>query len=74
MFFMFFSWNLGAAKLTDLSRIGEREKLKPKKGDEPHWQRLRQGVYLGFRPSKKKAGGTWFARCYDPDANRNTRK
>ena len=35
--------------MPDLSRIGEREKLKPKAGDEPHWQRLRQGVYLGFR-------------------------
>lgn len=60
--------------MPDLSRIGEREKLKPKAGDEPHWQRLRQGVYLGYRPSKKKAGGTWFARCYDAEANRNSRK
>ncbi|QIG54754.1 tyrosine-type recombinase/integrase [Altererythrobacter sp. BO-6] len=60
--------------MPDLSRIGEREKLKPKAGDEPHWQRLRQGVYLGYRPSKKKAGGTWFARFYDPETNRNSRK
>ncbi|WP_296722023.1 tyrosine-type recombinase/integrase [Erythrobacter sp.] len=60
--------------MPDLSRIGEREKLKPKAGDEPHWHRLRQGVYLGYRPSKKKAGGTWFARFYDADANRNARK
>ena len=60
--------------MPDLSRIGERQKLKPKAGDEPHWQRLRQGCYLGYRPSRKKAGGTWFARVYDPDTNRNTRK
>lgn len=60
--------------MPDLSRIGEREKLKPKAGDEPHWQRLRQGCYLGYRPSKKKVGGTWFARVYDPETNRNTRK
>ena len=60
--------------MTDLSRIGEREKLKPKAGDEPHWQRLRQGVYLGYRPSKKKTGGTWFARFYDAEASRNSRK
>ena len=60
--------------MPDLSRIGEREKLKPKAGDEPHWQRLRQGVYLGYRPSKKKAGGTWFARFYDSDTHRNSRK
>ncbi len=60
--------------MADLSRIGEREKLKPKTGDEPHWQRLRQGCYLGYRPSKKKAGGTWFARVYDPDTCGNSRK
>lgn len=60
--------------MADLSRIGEREKLKPKTGDEPHWQRLRQGCYLGYRPSKKRIGGTWFARVYDPDTNRNSRK
>lgn len=60
--------------MPDLSRIGEREKLKPKAGDEPHWQRLRQGVYLGYRPSKKKVGGTWFARFYDSETNRNSRK
>lgn len=60
--------------MPDLSRIGEREKLKPKAGDEPHWQRLRQGVYLGYRPSKKAVGGTWFARFYDADNNRNKRK
>lgn len=60
--------------MPDLSRIGDREKLKPKVGDEPHWHRLRQGVYLGYRPSKKTAAGTWFARFYDPDTNRNNRK
>lgn len=60
--------------MPDLSRIGERERLKPRAGDEPHWQRLRQGVYLGYRPSKKMAGGTWFARVYNPDTNRNARK
>jgi integrase len=72
---MFFSWIFWSdAKMPDLSRIGEREKLRPKAGDEPHWQRLRQGCYLGYRPSKKKVGGTWFARVYDPDTSRNSRK
>ena len=60
--------------MPDLSRIGEREKLKPKSGDEPHWQRLRQGCYLGYRSSKKQAGRKWFARVYDPDTKRNSRK
>lgn len=60
--------------MPDLSRIKEREKLKSKPGDEPHWQRLRQGCYLGFRPSKKGKRGTWFARAYDPDGNSYRRK
>jgi integrase len=60
--------------MADLSRIGEREKLKPRNGNEPHWHRLRQGVYIGYRPSRKKAGGIWFARFYDAESNRNARK
>jgi hypothetical protein len=60
--------------MPDLSRIKERESLKPRKGDEPHWQRLRQGCYLGFRPSKKGKRGNWFARAYNPDSGRNSRK
>ena len=60
--------------MPDLSRIKEREKLKAKTGDEPHWQRLRQGCYLGFRPSRKGKRGTWFARAYDPDSTGYRRK
>jgi hypothetical protein len=30
----------------DLSRVGERERLKAQR--EPHWQRLRAGCFLGF--------------------------
>jgi Phage integrase family len=73
-FSCFFHGFWSSEKMPDLSRIGEREKLKPRAGDEPHWQRLRQGVYLGYRPSKKKAGGAWFARFYDTESNRNARK
>jgi integrase len=64
----------GGHTMTDLSRIGDREKLKARKGDEPHWQRLRQGCYVGFRPSKRGGRGTWFARAYDPDRCRYSRK
>ncbi len=60
--------------MADLSRIGEREKLKPRNGNEPHWHRLRQGVYIGYRPSRKKAGGIWFARFYEAESNSNARK
>jgi integrase len=50
----------------DLSRVGEREKLKARR--EPYWQRLRVGCHLGFRPSKRGDGkGTWIARVYNED-------
>ncbi len=50
---------------TDLSKVGERERLKARR--EPHWQRLRAGCFLGFRPSKRGGKGTWIARVYDED-------
>ncbi len=52
----------------DLSKVGNRERLKVQR--EPHWQRLRAGCFLGFRPSKRGGKGTWIARVYDEDANR----
>ena len=60
--------------MTDLSKITERDKLKTRKGDEPHWQRLRFGCYLGYRPSKRGGKGTWFARAYDADTGKYPRK
>ena len=53
---------------TDLSKIGARDKLKARR--EPHWQRLRAGCFLGFRPSKRGGKGTWIARVYDEDSRR----
>ena len=61
-------------RIPDLSSIGDREKLKPKAGDEPHWHRLRQGVYVVYRPFKKIAGRSCFARFYDADTHLNRRK
>lgn len=58
----------------DLSKIGQRVGLKPRPGDEPYWQRLRARCHLGYRPSKKGPGGTWFARVYDPDNRKQERK
>lgn len=52
----------------DLSRVKDREALKPQR--EPYWQRLRAGCFLGFRPSKSGAGGTWIARAYSEDTRR----
>lgn len=60
--------------MADLSKIGERDKLKARKGDEPHWQRLRSGCFIGFRPSKRGGKGKWFARALDPDTTKYSRK
>jgi integrase len=65
---------MAVSDMTDLSKIGRREELKPNKDKEPHWQRLRAGCYIGFRPSKRGGKGTWIARAYDPDAAKYARK
>lgn len=52
----------------DLSKVGIRERLKAQR--EPHWQRLRTGCFLGFRPSKRGGKGTWIARAYDEDSGK----
>ena len=49
----------------DLSKVGKRGELKLQR--EPHWQRLRAGAFLGFRPAAKGGPGTWIARTYDAD-------
>lgn len=49
----------------DLTKVGERERLKPKR--EPYWHRLRSGCYVGFRPSKRGGAGGWIARAYDEE-------
>ena len=60
--------------MADLSKIGERDRLKPRAGDEPHWQRLRAGCFVGYRPSKRGGRGAWFARTYDADTRKYARK
>jgi hypothetical protein len=52
----------------DLSKVGDRSRLKPQR--EPHWQRLRAGCFIGFRPSKRGGKGTWIARAYDQDTGK----
>ncbi|MFN2099434.1 tyrosine-type recombinase/integrase [Altererythrobacter sp. MF3-039] len=56
------------SKIVDLSKVKDREDLKKQR--EPHWQRLRNGCFLGFRPSKRGGPGTWIARAYDEDKGR----
>src|SRR3546814_2788315 len=60
--------------MPDLSKIGEREKLKQRGDKEPHWHGLQAGGYVGYRPSRRGGKGSWFARTYDEDAGKYRRK
>ncbi len=52
--------------MTDLTKVGVRGTLKSLPGKRPHFQRLRQGVFVGYRPSATGEGpGTWVARARD---------
>jgi integrase len=53
--------------MADLSKVSERDGLKPRR--EPYWQRLRPGCFLGYRPSLKGGAGTWIARAYDEETS-----
>lgn len=43
-----------------------RRALKPRR--DPYWHKITEGRYVGFRRSER--GGTWIARLWDKDANR----
>ena len=58
----------------DLSRVKDRDALRPNGNAEPYWQRLRPGCFVGYSPSAKGGEGTWFARAYDADASRYVKK
>lgn len=60
--------------MPDLSKIGERERLKPKPKSEPYWQKLRLHCSLGYCPSKRGGRGTWFARFNDAENGKLLRK
>ncbi|WP_305097472.1 tyrosine-type recombinase/integrase [Croceibacterium aestuarii] len=56
--------------MADLSKVGERSKLKSNPGKQPHWQRLRRGCFVGYRPAADGGPGTWIARAYDDVATK----
>lgn len=58
--------------MPNLSKVEEREKLKPQK--EPHWHDLSTGHDLGYRPSLKGKPGSWICRYYDPDSRKRSFK
>lgn len=58
----------------DLSRVKEREVLKPKGNADPYWQRIRPGCFVGYTPSPKGGAGNWLARAYDPETKSYAKK
>lgn len=51
--------------MTDLSRVKDREALRPR--ERPYWQRVRPGAFVGYLPSPIGGAGTWRARAYEED-------
>lgn len=58
--------------MPNLSKVEEREKLKPQK--EPHWHDLSTGHDLGYRPSLRDKPGSWICRYYCPDTRKRSFK
>jgi len=57
--------------MADLSKVGDRSNLKPRPGKQPHWHRLRQGAFVGYRPPADGGEvGTWIARTFDDMAGK----
>jgi integrase len=48
----------------DLSTVKARDALRPKPNRHPHWQRLRPGCFVGYRPSTDGSAGSWSAQAY----------
>lgn len=58
----------------DLSRVKDRDAMKPKPNSEPYWQRIRPGCFVGYAPSPKGGVGNWVARAYDPETQAYSKK
>lgn len=50
-----------------IQKVADRKKLEPRR--EPYWDRIRAGVYLGYRVAAQGAG-TWIARKRDEDTGK----
>jgi hypothetical protein len=50
----------------DLSLVHQRKALTPKADRTPHYDRLRPGLFLGYRPTKDGTPGNWAAKAQLP--------
>ena len=54
--------------MTAISKVSDREKLKPRR--EPYWHRVSAGCYLGIRVLTAISPGSWVARYRDTDTEK----
>ena len=57
--------------MTRLDTVESRTKLKPR--NEPYWQRVANGCYLGFRKLTPTSVGSWVAMYWDSETKRKTK-
>jgi integrase len=48
-----------------IDTVTARAKIKPRR--DPYWQRVSQGLFVGFRKMSTDTAGTWFARYRDSE-------
>lgn len=58
--------------MTRLDTVESRSKLKPR--DEPYWQRVANGCYLGFRKLTPTSVGSWVAMYWDSETKKKTKR
>jgi len=57
--------------MTRLDTVESRSKLKPR--NEPYWQRVANGCYLGFRKLTPSSVGSWVAMYWDSETQKKTK-
>jgi integrase len=58
--------------MTKISNVIDRSKLKVRR--DPYWTKLMSGCYLGYRKMSSLSIGTWSARFFDVDQQKQVRK
>jgi site-specific recombinase XerD len=56
----------------NIANVKTRDALPARR--EPHWSRVAEGQYLGFRKMAAGSAGTWVARRRDPDTGKQQHK
>jgi integrase len=58
--------------MPNFSKVIDRQKLKPRR--DPYWIKISSGCYLGFRKMKSNSSGSWTARFFDSNTQKQAYK